>query len=131
MSSPISIHWCSLVPDQNEAVRSALRKLFEKLRDRFPDLPQVELLELSSSEQKDLPLFLGKERGVFDTTDVPATLLDGKRVFVFCAEDYSFAEKARDGQLVLCPQEPPSIWNVERVRKLVGLPTRNLFVPEP
>ena len=41
------------------------------------------------------------------------------------------AEKTRDGQLVLYPQEPPSIWNVERIRKLVGLPTRNPFVPEP
>jgi predicted ABC-type ATPase len=41
------------------------------------------------------------------------------------------AEKTRDGQLVLYPQESPSIWNVERIRKLVGLPTRNPLVPEP
>jgi predicted ABC-type ATPase len=40
-------------------------------------------------------------------------------------------EKTRDGQLVLYPQEPPSIWNVERIRKLVGLATKSPLVPEP
>lgn len=35
------------------------------------------------------------------------------------------AEKTRDGQLVIYPQEPPSIWGVERIRKLVGLATKN------
>ena len=33
------------------------------------------------------------------------------------------AEKTRDSQLVIYPQEPPSIWSLERVRKLVGLAT--------
>jgi predicted ABC-type ATPase len=41
------------------------------------------------------------------------------------------AEKTRDGQLVIYPQEAPSIWNVERIRKLIGLATKNPFVPEP
>lgn len=40
------------------------------------------------------------------------------------------AEKTKDGQLVLYPQEPPSIWNVERIRRLVGLATKTPFVPE-
>jgi predicted ABC-type ATPase len=40
-------------------------------------------------------------------------------------------EKTRDGQLVLYPQEPPSIWNVERIRKLVGLATKSPSVSEP
>jgi len=31
------------------------------------------------------------------------------------------AEKTKDGRLVIYPQEPPSIWNVEHIRKLVGL----------
>ena len=40
------------------------------------------------------------------------------------------AEKTRDGQLVIYPQEPPSIWNIERIRKLVGLATKSPFVPK-
>ena len=35
------------------------------------------------------------------------------------------ADKTRDGQLVIYPQEPPSIWNVEHIRKLVGLATKS------
>jgi predicted ABC-type ATPase len=31
------------------------------------------------------------------------------------------AEKTKDGRLVIYPQEPPSIWNVEHTRRLVGL----------
>lgn len=41
------------------------------------------------------------------------------------------AEKTSDGQLVIYPQEPPSIWNVERIRKLIGLATKSPFVTEP
>jgi len=31
------------------------------------------------------------------------------------------AEKTREGQLVIYPQEPPSIWDIAHIRKLVGL----------
>jgi len=41
------------------------------------------------------------------------------------------AEKTRDGQLVIYPQEPPSIWSVERIRKLIGLSTERPFVSKP
>ncbi len=40
------------------------------------------------------------------------------------------AEKTKDGQLVIYPQEPPSIWNIERIRRLVGLATKSPFVPD-
>ena len=31
------------------------------------------------------------------------------------------AEKTKEGQLVIYPQEPPSIWDIAHIRKLAGL----------
>ena len=94
MSLPVSIHWCSLVPNHEQAVRSALRELSEKLNERRADLPQIELSELSSSDQKHLPAFLKKEGSW--APDHRATPLDGKRVFVFCTYNYPPARRTRD-----------------------------------
>jgi hypothetical protein len=89
------IHWCSSVLNAAEDVQSALHELADKLKESYPNLPLVEVRELSQSERKHLDAYLRRPRAGFKTNHSEPTPLDGKLVFVFCERDDPIAKAAR------------------------------------
>lgn len=96
MPTTVTIHWCSLIPEQTDHVRASLQELSQKLSTRYPDLPHLTLRELPPDMQRHLPAFLDGARDKLEDPEHQDTPLDGKKVFVFCPRNDAHARRARD-----------------------------------
>lgn len=85
-----------------------LRRIETRVKTGGHDVPP----EKTASRYDKSMAFLADALGIADTATIYNNSFENPLLI---------AEKTKAGQLVIYPQEPPSIWNVERIRKLLGL----------
>src|SRR5438093_1552376 len=92
---PVVIHWCCLVAEQRQFVQASLEELAERLQLRYPELPRIELADLTVYDDTTLLALVDHHLPI--TSDKPACpeSLLGKRPFVFCRKNDTFVIRAK------------------------------------